>query len=105
MLLCPLQVQREVSRDSLLAREGLRMIYEMAIPRWHFHMLNDLVRNSSYSHAISAAVARIPDCTVLDIGSGTGLLRYMYTVNPFSNTDTNGVEESVFLVRCPQFRG
>ena len=51
------------------------MMYEMIIPRWHFHMLNDFVRNSSYARAISEAVACIPDCSVLDIGSGTGLLR------------------------------
>ena len=73
---CVVQVLTDVNVDCLLARESLRMMYEMVIPRWHFHMLNDFVRNSSYSQSILRAVARIPDCTILDIGSGTGLLRY-----------------------------
>ena len=62
--------------DCLIARESLRTVYEVVVPRWHFSMLNDVIRNSSYSHAISNAVSRIPNCSVLDIGSGTGLLRY-----------------------------
>lgn len=61
--------------DCLIARESLRTVYEVMVPRWHFPMLNDVIRNSSYSHAITNAVSRIPNCSVLDIGSGTGLLR------------------------------
>ena len=68
----------EVNPECLQARESLRMLYEMVIPRWHFHMLNDFVRNSSYSQAISTAISHIPDCTVLDIGSGTGFLRCVH---------------------------
>lgn len=65
-----------VNSDCLIARESLRTVYEIVIPRWHFPMLNDYTRNSSYSHAISNVVGHIPNCSVLDIGSGTGLLRY-----------------------------
>ena len=64
-----------VNADCLLARDGLCNLYEALVPRWHFPMLNDVTRNASYARAITNVVARIPDCTVLDIGSGTGLLR------------------------------
>lgn len=58
----------------LLARNSLCIVREQMVHRWHFHMLNDIGRNSAYLKAIQAAVT--PDCSVLDIGSGTGILRY-----------------------------
>ena len=64
-----------------MARESLREMFERVVLRWHFHMLNDFVRNSSYSRVISNAISRIPDCSVLDIGSGTGLLRHIIYYN------------------------
>ena len=70
------KILRDINSDCLIARESLRAMYEVVVPRWHFLMLNDVIRNSSYSHATVSAVGRIPDCSVLDIGSGTGLLRY-----------------------------
>lgn len=42
------------------------------IPRWHFAMLNDRVRNELFAHALQRCVR--PGSHVLDIGSGTGLL-------------------------------
>jgi predicted RNA methylase len=49
--------------------------------RWHFRMLNDVARNTAYDAAIRRAVAAClqssATCTVLDIGSGTGLLSMM----------------------------
>jgi predicted RNA methylase len=49
--------------------------------RWHFRMLNDVARNTAYDTAIRRAVAAClqssTTCTVLDIGSGTGLLSMM----------------------------
>lgn len=62
--------------DFLGAKENLRVLFDRVVNRWHFHMLNDIHRNSSYFRAIHSAVRSIPDCTVLDIGSGTGILRY-----------------------------
>ena len=70
------RVLTDINSDSLTAKESLRVLRERVVPRWHFLMLNDVTRNSSYSHAISSAVGRIPNCSVLDIGSGTGLLGY-----------------------------
>eukprot|EP01042_Synura_sphagnicola_P000077 gene77-77_t len=37
-------------------------------------MLNDQVRNSAYFNAIKAALSSYPNCEVLDIGGGSGLL-------------------------------
>lgn len=62
--------------DCLLARETRRTLHERVVPRWHFLMLNDITRNLSYSQAIANAMGSVPDCIVMDIGSGTGLLRY-----------------------------
>lgn len=69
-------IQNNINADCLISKEGLRKMHEVIVPRWHFPMLNDVIRNSSYSHAIFNIVGHIPDCSVLDIGSGTGLLRY-----------------------------
>lgn len=42
------------------------------IPRWHFPMLNDVERNDAFAAGIDKAIR--PGDTVLDIGTGTGLL-------------------------------
>lgn len=44
------------------------------VDRWHLPMLNDVSRNAAFKRAIEAAVNEGHN-TVLDIGSGTGLLR------------------------------
>ncbi len=61
--------------ESLVAKENLRALYDRMVHRWHFHMLNDIQRNSAYSKALHLALQDIPNCSVLDIGSGTGILR------------------------------
>lgn len=61
----------------LLAREGLDRCKTMAVERWHFRMLNDGLRNAAFEAALTAAVARRPGCSVLDIGAGTGILAMM----------------------------
>ena len=58
-----------------LIKENLRDLYERLINRWHFTMLNDVTRNSLYFKSIKEATH--DDTTVLDIGSGTGILRYV----------------------------
>lgn len=45
------------------------------VPRWHFVIVRDAVRNMAYQQAIERAV--FPGCTVLEIGTGTGLLAMM----------------------------
>ena len=72
------QTALKVHPDCLSAKESLQILSETVVDRWHFLMLNDITRNSFYFRAIAGAVGCIPDCTVLDIGSGTGLLRYVY---------------------------
>ena len=57
------------------ARLGLNRVYCKLIPRWHFEMLNDEERNSAFERALSKAIT--PSTTVLDIGSGSGLLAMM----------------------------
>jgi precorrin-6B methylase 2 len=46
-------------------------VYQMFVPRWHFSMLGDEVRNRAYAEAIAAKVS--PGDIVLDIGCGAGL--------------------------------
>ncbi len=57
------------------ARLGLNRVHRKLIPRWHFEMLNDEERNSAFERALSKAIT--PSTTVLDIGSGSGLLAMM----------------------------
>lgn len=49
----------------------LERLNQMFVPRWHFPMLADEVRNRAYAKAISAKVK--PGDIVLDIGCGAGL--------------------------------
>ena len=70
------RVALEANSDYLSAKENLRVLFDWVVNRWHFHMLNDVQRNSTYFRAIHSAVRSIPNCAVLDIGSGTGILRY-----------------------------
>ncbi len=60
------------SREALLRLEG---IYRQVVPDWHFPMMNDEGRNDAYEQAIRRAVT--PGCTVLEIGTGAGLLAMM----------------------------
>ncbi|MDC3961415.1 50S ribosomal protein L11 methyltransferase [Polyangium jinanense] len=46
------------------------------VPRWYFAMLNDHERNQAFERALEIAIGGSP-CTVLDVGSGTGLLAMM----------------------------
>jgi len=54
------------------ARLELKEIYRQKVMDWHFWMMNDAVRNQAYDLALQEAVT--PESTVLDIGTGSGLL-------------------------------
>ncbi|WP_428240313.1 50S ribosomal protein L11 methyltransferase [Gynuella sp.] len=54
-----------------------------SIPRWHFPMLNDGQRNQAFQRAIESVDMR--DKTVLDIGTGTGLLSMLAARNGASH--------------------
>ncbi|WP_415401006.1 50S ribosomal protein L11 methyltransferase [Tateyamaria sp. SN3-11] len=49
----------------------LERLYQTFVPRWHFPMLADEIRNRAYAKAIAAKVR--PGDVVLDIGCGAGL--------------------------------
>lgn len=70
-----LRVALEADGNCLSAKENLRVLFDRMVNRWHFHMLNDVQRNSTYFRAIHNVMKSIPNCSVLDIGSGTGILR------------------------------
>jgi len=62
-----------IDKDYLLARDRLENLASSLLERWHFPMLNDAVRNEKYKTAINNKIKNGCD-TVLDIGTGTGLL-------------------------------
>ena len=57
------------------AKRNLRRLLNGQIPGWHFVMLADDLRNHAYQQAIEQAVTK--NSTVLDIGTGSGLLAMM----------------------------
>ncbi|XP_057699598.1 protein arginine N-methyltransferase 9 [Corythoichthys intestinalis] len=59
--------------DYAEARENFYRVANWLVERWHFLMLNDHGRNRKYQQAIQKAV-RDGCATVLDIGTGTGIL-------------------------------
>jgi predicted nicotinamide N-methyase len=61
----PLQLNARINLDAALAN---------AVPAWHLAMLNDAPRNAAYDAAIRRVV---PGRSVLDIGTGAGLLAMM----------------------------
>ena len=54
------------------AQSGLDLTLALVLPQWHSAMLNDVNRNEAFEKAIKNAVT--PGCSLLDIGTGTGLL-------------------------------
>ncbi|HEX9991930.1 MAG TPA: 50S ribosomal protein L11 methyltransferase [Acidimicrobiales bacterium] len=56
-------------------RRLLNQVHRRLVPRWHFAMLNDTGRNAAYRRALSTIDLR--GKTVLDVGSGSGLLAMM----------------------------
>jgi type II protein arginine methyltransferase len=70
--------QRAVAHNPgyLPARRNLQGLCNLLVERWHFRMLNDNIRNDAYRAAIIRRVLQQgSDSSVLDIGTGTGVLR------------------------------
>ncbi|MDA8254865.1 MAG: tetratricopeptide repeat protein, partial [Betaproteobacteria bacterium] len=59
----------------LAAQNGLDRTLSKLVPQWHLPMMNDSKRNEAYFAALNAAVT--PHSTVLEIGTGSGLLSMM----------------------------
>ena len=64
----------EIDPLQMNARINLDILLKNAVPPWHFAMMNDAPRNSVYDEAIRRVV---PGRSVLDIGTGAGLLAMM----------------------------
>jgi predicted nicotinamide N-methyase len=58
----------------LKARINLEIALREAVPAWHFPMMNDVPRSSRYDEAIRRVA---PGRSILDIGTGAGLLAMM----------------------------
>lgn len=71
----PLEAAVRISPVSPRARESLHGVLNYLLERWHFRMLNDLERNGHFQAALKRAIDA-GHRTVLDIGSGSGILRY-----------------------------
>ncbi len=69
------QTALEIDPKNADAQSGLDQTLAMVVPQWHSTMLNDTNRNQAFENAISSAVTS--GCTVLDLGTGTGLLSMM----------------------------
>lgn len=59
------------NRDRQIASSML----SAGVPKWHWNLVRDTVRNAAYEAALARSVG--PDSLVLDIGAGTGLLGLM----------------------------
>lgn len=65
----------KLNPDFADAKENFYRVANWLVERWHFIMLNDAKRNLTYLRAIENAV-HSGSRSVLDIGTGTGILRY-----------------------------
>ena len=63
-----------VEPSELDIQEDLEQVFNRCIPRWHFRMINDALRNRSFFNAIKKAIAG-GHSSVVDIGAGSGILR------------------------------
>ena len=63
-----------MNQHYLHAYRNLEVAKSHLVSGWHFRMINDSWRNESYERTISKKV-NSNFKTILDIGTGTGLLR------------------------------
>lgn len=72
----------QINPDYLPARQNFENVCSHLVERWHFRMLNDVRRNCAYKIGIRRAAQRGHQ-SVLDIGCGTGILRYKFGLISF----------------------
>ncbi|MFY0631751.1 MAG: tetratricopeptide repeat protein [Flavobacteriaceae bacterium] len=65
----------EIDPNNAVALQNSQTLSSRKIPKWHFDMLADTDRNDAYNEAIISTIS--PQDTVLDIGTGSGLLALM----------------------------
>ncbi|HED18300.1 MAG TPA: tetratricopeptide repeat protein [Gammaproteobacteria bacterium] len=61
--------------ENAFSRRNLQLLSSRLVDRWHFAMVNDVMRNQQFEAALKRAIRQ--DSVVLDIGAGTGLLSMM----------------------------
>ncbi|XP_048516716.1 protein arginine N-methyltransferase 9 [Dendroctonus ponderosae] len=83
-------------KRSLRADNNLMLCKWSQFPRWHFRMLNDVIRNSSYCKAIRRAVSQ-GFTHVVDVGAGCGLLSLVASENP--HVHVTAIEENKVLAQ------
>lgn len=66
----------KINPDLISAKESYETIINTLVERWHFRMLNDKKRNEAFENAITLVVQENKINWAMDIGSGTGILRY-----------------------------
>jgi protein arginine N-methyltransferase 7 len=64
----------EIDPLNMNARVNIDVALKKGVPLWHFSMMNDVPRNAAFGAAIRRVV---PGRSVLDIGTGAGLLAMM----------------------------
>jgi len=64
----------EICPSLLAASRAIQSIHNKQVERWHFRMLNDTDRNEAYYRAIAHQIQE-GFSSVLDVGTGTGILR------------------------------
>ena len=65
----------EMEPDNLQVRFHAEWVLEKKVPRWHFNIIKDELRNNIYDKALRKFVKQ--ESIVLEIGTGTGLLAMM----------------------------
>jgi type II protein arginine methyltransferase len=70
-----LQRALEIEPENPFTRRNRQLLQSRLVDRWHFAMVNDVVRNRQFEAVLERSVR--PDSVVLDIGAGSGLLSLM----------------------------
>ncbi|KAJ8984610.1 hypothetical protein NQ317_006072 [Molorchus minor] len=76
-----LELAVKINPGYLPAEKNLMHLRWQQIPRWHFRMLNDKVRNEAYYKAINEVIGQ-GYCHITDLGSGCGLLSLYASRHP-----------------------